>query len=177
MLDNDYAGFSGVPVDLMRVTMAHEYNHILQFGYDVFQDGWMFESTATFMEDYVFADVNDYINFMPQFVKSSKTPLAEEEARAFKLYGSAVWNHFIASRHGARGRPPRLGGLALGQAEGLRGRGLRPFDPRQRRLGLRPGVRLLRGRHRRVALVDVLPRLGLVRGHEAQRRSRPARRG
>ena len=100
VLDNDYAGFNGVPVDLMSVTMAHEYNHILQFGYDVFQDGWMFESTATFMEDYVFDDVNDYINFMPQFVKHSKTPLAEEESKAFKLYGSAVWNHFIAARYG-----------------------------------------------------------------------------
>jgi hypothetical protein len=98
VLDNDYAGFSGVPVDLMAVTMAHEYNHILQFGYDVFQDGWMFESTATFMEDYVFDAVNDYINFMPEFVKNSRTPLAEEEARAFKLYGSAVWNHFLARR-------------------------------------------------------------------------------
>jgi hypothetical protein len=102
VLDNDYAGFGGssTPVQLMQVTMAHEYNHILQFGIDTRQDGWMFESSATFVEDYVYPDVNDYINFVPPFAKNSTTPLAEEERTAFKLYGSAVWNHFIAGKYG-----------------------------------------------------------------------------
>jgi len=100
VLDNDYKGFGGVPVNLMQVTMAHEYNHILQFSIDSFQDGWMFESTATFMEDYVYPNVNDYINFMPDFVRNPFTPLAEDDRQAFKLYGSAVWNHFIAGKYG-----------------------------------------------------------------------------
>lgn len=99
VLDNDYAGFSGVPVDLMAVTMAHEYNHILQFAYDVFQDGWMFESTATFMEDYVFPDVNDYINFLDAFLRQSQVPITDDRRGDQKIYGSAVWNHFIARRY------------------------------------------------------------------------------
>jgi len=100
VLDNDYKGFHGVPVNLMQVTMAHEYNHILQFAIDSYEDGWMFESTATFMEDHVYPNINDYINFMPDFVNYPFTPLAEDERQAFKLYGSAVWNHFIAGKYG-----------------------------------------------------------------------------
>ncbi len=101
VVDNDYKGFSGVPVQLMQVTFAHEYNHVLQFGYDTFEDGWMFESTATFMENNVFPNVDDYINYVPDFARNSVTPLAETEQKAFKLYGSAVWNHYLAGRYGA----------------------------------------------------------------------------
>ena len=54
VIDNDYAGFSGAPVELMRATVAHEYNHILQFAYDTFEQVWMFESTATWMEEQVY---------------------------------------------------------------------------------------------------------------------------
>ena len=84
----------------MRATMAHEYNHVLQFAIDVRQDGWMFESTATYMEDEVFPSVNDYLNFQPPFAENPFIPMAEEDRRAFKLYGSAVWNHWLAVRYG-----------------------------------------------------------------------------
>jgi hypothetical protein len=100
VLDNDYKGFDGVPVNLMQVTMAHEYNHVLQFAIDNFQDSWMFESTATFMENNVFPNVNDYINFVPPFAGNPFSPLAEPDRQAFKLYGSAVWNHYLASQYG-----------------------------------------------------------------------------
>ncbi|HYJ20734.1 MAG TPA: MXAN_6640 family putative metalloprotease, partial [Solirubrobacterales bacterium] len=43
VLDNDYSAFefpgTSAAEDL-QVTLAHEYNHILQFGYDAFQDAW-----------------------------------------------------------------------------------------------------------------------------------------
>lgn len=100
VVDNDYNGFGGVPVQLMQVTFAHEYNHVLQFGYDTYQDSWMFESTATFMENNVFPNVDDYLNYVPQFARNSRTPLAETERNAFKLYGSAVWNHYLAGAYG-----------------------------------------------------------------------------
>jgi hypothetical protein len=100
VLDNDYDGFQGVPLDLMRATMAHEYNHVVQFAYDLDLDGWMFESTATWMEDHVYPDINDYINFLSDTYRYPQAPLAEKERQAFKLYGSAVWNHYLTHLYG-----------------------------------------------------------------------------
>ena len=68
-MDNDYAAdefpqYAGDPTKPVQVTAAHEYNHVLQFGYDFNQDTWMFESTATWMEEKVFPAVDDYLQYM-----------------------------------------------------------------------------------------------------------------
>lgn len=49
-MDNNYAGSSD-PLGLMRATAAHEFNHAIQFGYDL-RDGnmWYYEATAVWME-------------------------------------------------------------------------------------------------------------------------------
>lgn len=101
VVDNDYTGFGGDALDLMRVTIAHEYNHILQFAYDVKQDGWMFESTATWVEDLVYPEINDYLNFVGAFAKAPFKPMAETDRKATRLYGSAIWNHWLATNLGA----------------------------------------------------------------------------
>ena len=49
VLDNNYVGFPSSPIESLKVTVAHEYNHILQFNYDTLEDLWMFESTATWV--------------------------------------------------------------------------------------------------------------------------------
>lgn len=100
VIDNDFKGFGGSPLELMRATIAHEYNHILQFAYDTFQDLWMFESTATYMEEKVFPEIDDYLNFLPSFASGSIKPMATESRRDSKVYGSAVWNHWLSSRYG-----------------------------------------------------------------------------
>ena len=100
VIDNDYKGFGGSPLELMRATIAHEYNHILQFAYDTLQDLWMFESTATYMEEQVFPDIDDYLNFLPSFASGSLRPMATESRRDSKVYGSAVWNHWLSGRYG-----------------------------------------------------------------------------
>ena len=55
--------------------MAHEYNHVLQFAYDSQQDTWMFESTATWMENVVYPDIDDYIGYLPFYASAVKVPL------------------------------------------------------------------------------------------------------
>lgn len=65
--DNDYANSPWLdPTSLLRVTVAHEYFHAIQFAYDAEDDGWLMESTATAMEDELYDDVNDnafFLNF------------------------------------------------------------------------------------------------------------------
>ena len=97
VLDNNYVGFPSPPIDSLRVTVAHEYNHILQFNYDTFEDKWMFESTATWAEQQVYPDINDYLNYLPAFARGSESPLT---GRDIKIYAEAVWNHWLGARFG-----------------------------------------------------------------------------
>jgi hypothetical protein len=100
VLDNDYSSFEfpgTKPVDDLEVTLAHEYNHILQFGYDAFQDAWFAESTATWMEDQVYNGINDYLRYVRRWGRLYDTPLTTS---SIKEYGSAVWNHWLTHRYG-----------------------------------------------------------------------------
>lgn len=96
VLDNNYLGFPTNPLDSMRVTVAHEYNHILQFGYDTLQDLWFLEATATWMEEQVYPDINDYLNFLPSFASAPEAPLTGRS----KIYGDSVFDHWVDSRYG-----------------------------------------------------------------------------
>jgi len=100
VLDNDYdpREFPGTtPEHDLRVTFAHEYTHILQFGYDAYQDPWFAESTAVWMEDQVYDGIDDYRRYVRRWVRRYETPLT---ANSIKQYGSAVWNQWLARRYG-----------------------------------------------------------------------------
>lgn len=72
--NNDYSWASpnddpaGDATGAIKVTAAHEFFHHIQFGYlnELSRRGelWWIESSATFMEDEVFDEVNDYINYL-----------------------------------------------------------------------------------------------------------------
>jgi hypothetical protein len=100
VLDNDYSAFEfpgTKPQNDLEVTIAHEYNHILQFGYDAYQDPWFAESSATWMEDQVYDGIDDYLRYVRRWVKLWETPLTTS---SIKEYGSAVWNQWLAHRYG-----------------------------------------------------------------------------
>jgi Family of unknown function (DUF6055) len=100
VVDDDYsaAEFPGTSAlaDL-EVTLAHEYNHVLQFGYDIDQDLWFYEASAVWMEDHVYPDLNDYLRYIHRWVVRSRLPIT---ATNIKIYGSAVWNHWLATQYG-----------------------------------------------------------------------------
>ena len=111
VMDNDYSAqqfpkYNGDPLPPMEVTAAHEYNHVLQFGYDVAQDTWMFESTAVWMEDKVYTDVNDYLQYIAPWAQMSFIPLTQFNARSaddrtnVKVYGDTVWNRWLDTKFG-----------------------------------------------------------------------------
>lgn len=100
VLDNDYSPkeFPGTKADeVLKVTLAHEYNHILQFGYDAYQDAWFAEASAVWMEDQVYDEIDDYIRYVRRWVHRYDIPLT---ANSVKEYGSAVWNQWLARRYG-----------------------------------------------------------------------------
>lgn len=100
VLDNDYDRREfphTTQLELLQVTIAHEYTHVLQFGYDAYQDPWFAESTAVWMEDRVYDGIDDYLRYVRRWVRLFDTPLTTTSVRQ---YGSAVWNEWLARRYG-----------------------------------------------------------------------------
>ncbi len=57
------------------VTMAHEFSHGCQYGWDAFEDGWWFESPAIWIEDIIFDDVDDYLLWIYDSWRHPELPL------------------------------------------------------------------------------------------------------
>jgi hypothetical protein len=110
VLDNDYAkaefGYDD-PTIPASVTFAHEFNHLLQMNYDPFQDTWMLEATATWVEEKVYPAVNDYLGYVSVFARfpgeamTAYFPASKEQS--LRIYGAAVWNHWLDTGGGGYG--------------------------------------------------------------------------
>src|SRR4051794_2311287 len=110
VLDDDFdaSQFPGYPSpeDPLDVTIAHEYDHVLQFGYDSDEDTWMLESTAVWMEGKVYEPVHDYLQYLPGWTQLTALPLTSfngddpNDRGNVKVYGSSVWNKWLDQRYG-----------------------------------------------------------------------------
>jgi hypothetical protein len=73
VLNRNFAQFPGSPLDALRATAAHEFNHAIQFGYGALTGPGkatdvLVEGLATEMEDEVFDSSNDSYNYLwPRF--------------------------------------------------------------------------------------------------------------
>lgn len=66
VIENDY-----FPIESMYSTVAHEFMHSIQFGIDAREaSGWLWEATATWMEEEVFDSVNDPVYWSMAVFKS-----------------------------------------------------------------------------------------------------------
>ena len=112
VIDNDFeetdewAYGEITPLNLMRVTAAHELNHASQYGYDGYEPAdWLWEATATWMEDHVFDGVNDGDSYLEAVFKSPDTcqiaeggtDRVEDEGH---WYGMWIFLRFISEQHG-----------------------------------------------------------------------------
>ncbi|MBU0982151.1 S-layer homology domain-containing protein [Patescibacteria group bacterium] len=96
--------------DVMKVTLAHEFFHAVQFGYDsnfaITNTAVNFaESTAVWMEDVVYDSVNDFYNYLQDFfdypdysVFAGNTP----QGSLFP-YGLSAWPTFLAEYYNDTG--------------------------------------------------------------------------
>jgi hypothetical protein len=50
------------------------------------------------MEDHVYPNNNDYLRYIKRWVTRSKLPITT--GNSIKIYGSAVWNHWLAGNYG-----------------------------------------------------------------------------
>ena len=122
VIDNDFdpAQYGGVAaLESLRVTLAHEYAHVLQYGYDVLADPWHFESSATWMEQRMYPEIKDWLRYVNDGERGggwrslTELPLTYFEPnpdgpgaldpRTAKVYGDVVWNQFLSSQYGSAG--------------------------------------------------------------------------
>lgn len=100
VVDNDYAGFNATePLNALRTTIAHEYHHLVQFGFGYDPEaGWFMEQMATMEEAQVFPEIRDLDAYLPVH--------AEHPHRRLDLcngsfeYGTWLWPRFLEEHWG-----------------------------------------------------------------------------
>ncbi len=89
----------------IAVTAAHEFNHALQMGYRLwpedyfFYDMWFIESSATYMEEVVAGEVNDYLQYLKYYFNSTRLPLDYSTAGLMD-YGKVVFLIMLGELYG-----------------------------------------------------------------------------
>ena len=88
-------------LDALRVTIAHEFHHAIQFGYYAKFDGsWWQESTSTWMEEVAYPHIDDYLQYLTYFLSEPQRALNSGRPRELHLYGSAIFSFFLDQRYG-----------------------------------------------------------------------------
>ncbi|MDZ7263919.1 MAG: T9SS type A sorting domain-containing protein [candidate division KSB1 bacterium] len=99
-IDNDYAGFTTKPLPALMVTTAHEYFHAVQVGYRYRdEDIFFMEMCSTWMEDYLYDEVNDYLLYLNNFFNQINYPFYYTNGSWFE-YASCLWNHMVVKKYG-----------------------------------------------------------------------------
>jgi len=96
-IDNNYSsskGFQHKRDNCMKVTVAHEFFHAVQYAYNVDADTWWKEASATWNEDEIYNDINDYIKYMDAVFKDPEKSLDKIS------YGSVIFAKYLSENYG-----------------------------------------------------------------------------
>ncbi len=96
---NNYNGFPHDEYDNIRVTVAHEYFHAVQFGYDGWEEPWVLEATAVWMEEVIYDDINDCYQYMPDWFNEPQRSL---DSNGSHWYGSFIFFQYIEEHLGGK---------------------------------------------------------------------------
>ena len=113
-IDNDFqhiAWHKAAPLNAARVTIAHEFLHAVQVGMDFteFTSGvtgygniYWGEMSATWMEEKIYDDINDYYYYLPAFFQYPNTSFQQflESSSDLHPYGSVVFPLFLSQKYG-----------------------------------------------------------------------------
>lgn len=81
-------------------TLAHELFHALQFNINIEIENWWSESTATWIEDYIYPDYDLEHIYLPNYFGNIEKGLKFQNGR-FE-YGAYVWSLFLQQNYGAQ---------------------------------------------------------------------------
>ncbi len=112
-VDFSFVHYPGVTDPIVRdsmaiaVTAAHEFNHALQSGYNLwsdasgswFQDIWFIESSAVYMEEVVADEVNDYLNYLDDYFRECHHSI-DEDRYSLADYGKVPFEIMLGKMFG-----------------------------------------------------------------------------
>ena len=100
---NNFIGFppntdpEGNQKGAMKVTVAHEYFHAVQFAYDANEADWFMEISSTWMETIAYHTVNDNYNYLPYFFNYPDVSL---QATTIHEYAAFIWDMYLSANFG-----------------------------------------------------------------------------
>ena len=104
-LHNDYEGsmFYSNGLEGLKVTAAHEFHHAIQLGYNAdYSDNIFFmEMTSTWLEDYVFEEVNDYVFYLNSFFRYLFS-ISFTSTSGFNPYANCLYVHMLEKKYGPK---------------------------------------------------------------------------
>ncbi len=109
VLDDDYSpaqfGDDRTPLELLQVSVAHEFFHAVQAAYDFWEDTWLLEGQATAVEDELYDDVNDlylYLDASPLAQPDVPLDIFAPDNPEFRLHPYGTWTYwrYLAERFG-----------------------------------------------------------------------------
>jgi hypothetical protein len=76
----------------IQVTAVHEFFHAIQFGYNCYEEFWYMEATATWSEDELYNDVNDFYRYIPTFFNNPDDAI---NTQGIHMYGTCIFFQYI----------------------------------------------------------------------------------
>jgi hypothetical protein len=103
VVDNDYSleDYGPAPPEddaFLSVTAAHEFFHAVQGAYDFFEDFWFMEGTATNMEETVYEEIDDNVNFLTYSPLTRPGSPLDRGGFGDSEYGSWIFWRFLEEK-------------------------------------------------------------------------------
>ncbi|MBI5471894.1 MAG: T9SS type A sorting domain-containing protein [Ignavibacteriae bacterium] len=104
-IDHDFefvAPDSNKGLPALRITLAHELFHAIQLGsYGYwYNELYYYELSATWMEDVVYPDVNDYFMFLGMVQGYFRRPDVPFTSNDAGMYSRCTWGHYMTKKFG-----------------------------------------------------------------------------
>ena len=97
MVVDPWGPFGG---DRLASTIAHELNHALVASDDWWESPLVFEMTATFMEEVVFPDANEYLFTLEDFqTRADWSVTRSDDWDTWYMYGASLYLQFLRKRY------------------------------------------------------------------------------
>ena len=101
-IDNDYgpqsekSNFNLSPIQIMRISLAHEYFHGIQWGYEDnhVPNEYFYEMTSMWFEDVLIPDGNDYLDGWADPLLDNPTADFDNTGKGYEL---ALFGHYLSS--------------------------------------------------------------------------------
>jgi hypothetical protein len=101
VVDNNYSEpifGAHTPLENLQVTLAHEFFHAVQFAYDIGEDAWLMEGTATWMEDQIYDGIDDNRQYLVDSqLRQPNLPL-DRGSSCCSQYAAWIWWRYLTER-------------------------------------------------------------------------------